>query len=259
VEVFMTRCFVFLGLGGVGVLVASCSSKSADQQYSSDFADAVCNPMAPCCTANGFTFDKGNCEIGAAAFVQSGNDAAKQAGAVFDQQSADACIAAIKQLAQSCKAGADDPTLSAPCSHVWSGTKPAGTACSSDLECAPGSGRGACVTNVCVVLTSGAKIGDTCASSAPPPPSLADCAASGLQCDALGTKTCIDRTAIGASCGPLTTCVSGAFCDTSTNKCAATLAQGTACTSNGQCTSNACISNQCANNDLGTSKPCNGT
>jgi len=255
----MTRCFVFLGLGFVAIACSS-SSKSADQQYASDFADAVCAPMAPCCTANGFTFDKGNCELGSAGYVQSGNDAAKAAGAVFDQQSADACIAAIKQLAQSCKTGADDPTSSAPCSHVWSGTKPAGTACTSDFDCAPGAGRGVCMTNVCVVLTSGAKIGDACASSAQPPPaSLADCKAAGLQCDALNSKTCIAQTAIGASCGPLTTCVAGAYCDTTSNQCAATLAKDAACSSDGQCTSKACIASKCADNDLGTSKPCTGT
>src|SRR5262249_37172098 len=158
-----------------------------------------------------------------------------QAGAVFDQGSADACIAALKQLAQSCKAGADDPTLSAPCSKVWSGTKAAGSACTSDYDCAPGAGRGVCQTNVCVVLTSGAKLGDTCAGTGLT--SLADCNAAGLQCDSLNSKTCIAQTAIGATCGPLTTCAAGAFCDTSTNQCAATLAKGSACTQNNQCAS----------------------
>ena len=254
----MRSILVLLGLSGA--VVVACSSKSPDEKYASDFADAVCQSMEPCCTQNGFTFDKGNCELGSAGFVQSGNDAALKAGAVFDQQSADACVAAIRQLAQSCKSGADDPTLSAPCSHVWSGTKAAGSACTSDFDCAPGAGRGVCLSNLCVVLTSGAKVGDTCSSgSQPPPASLADCKAAGLQCDALGSKTCIAKTAIGASCGPLTTCVDGAFCDTTSNQCATTLATGTACTSNEQCTSKACISNKCAANDLGTSKPCNGT
>jgi hypothetical protein len=250
------RGWVFCGAFTTLVGIA-CSSKSADESYSTAYAKAICDSLAPCCMANGFTFDKGQCELGGGGFVQSGNDAAKKAGAMFDQKAADDCVAAVRTLAAQCKTGADDLAATVACKRVWVGTKAAGSACSSNFECAPGAGYGACVMGVCVVMTSGAKTGDVCSGNGAA--TLADCNQSGLQCDALGSKTCVAQTPIGSACGPLTTCAKGAFCDGASGKCAATLAMGAACNVDTECSSSGCIANKCAANDLATSKPCNGT
>jgi hypothetical protein len=250
----------------VTAVAVACSSKSADENYSTAYAKAVCDSLAPCCMANGFTFDKGQCELGGGGFVQSGNDAAKKAGAMFDQKAADDCVVAVRTLASQCKTGGDDLAATVACKRVWVGTKPGGAECVSNAECAPGAGYGVCfgakdgIKGSCVVMTGGAKVGDVCAPNGmgTVPATLADCYQSGLQCDALGSKTCVAQTALGAACGPLSTCAKGAFCD-STGKCVATLAMSAACTSNDQCTSGGCIANKCAANDLATSKPCNGT
>ena len=243
-----------LGGGFLTVVVLACSSKGADQDYATAYAKAVCDSMAPCCMANGLTFDKGQCELGGAGFVQGGNDNAKKLNAQFDQKSADDCVAAVRALAGQCKTGADDPVATFPCKRIWSGTKMPGAACQNAFECTAGAGYPACTNNVCVVMTGGAKIGDTCAGSAT---TLADCNQAGLQCDALGSKTCIAQTAIGMNCGALTTCAKGAYCDM--GKCAAQLAMGTACTADGACSSGLCLNGKCAANDLASSKPCNGT
>jgi hypothetical protein len=241
----------FLCGASIAAVVVACSSSSPDHDYSSALAKAICDQLAPCCMANGFTYDKGQCEIGGAAFAQSGNDANKMAGAMFDQKAADDCVAAIRTLAGQCKSGADDPVLSEPCRRVWVGTKAPGAACSNDIECAPAAGtRGACVDKACAQLSTHGKLGDSCATT--------DCNASGFQCDALGSKTCIAQTAMGGKCGPLTTCAKGTYCD-STGVCAAALAKGAMCTANSQCASNGCINGSCGANDLGTSKPCNGS
>jgi hypothetical protein len=238
------------------------SQPSQEDTYPGRYAHAWCAVLEPCCRANGLSFDEGRCELGGAAFGQQGVDAARAAGAVFDPDVANACIRRAALVTKTCTPLGSDPE-DAVCSQVFTGTKPPGDPCTSDLDCAAtAAGRGSCYrpsgssSAQCVILRAPARVGDACAvASGPPPEELADCRASGLWCDL--SATCANPVAIGEPCGPLTRCVDGAYCDPS-GACATALAQGASCVSNGDCESGLCLRGACAANGAGSLAPCTG-
>jgi hypothetical protein len=258
-----------LAAGALIACVLGCSSSDKQtavppnaDNYPSRYADAVCGVLGPCCSDNGLAFDQGSCRLGGAAFGKQGADRATQAGATFDAKAADACIEGATRLTQSCRSVSADASVSAACARVWVGTKKPSERCTSDLDCAPGDGRGYCygasldgtTAGTCVVRTTGAKVGDVCGvTNGTPPAALADCAASDLQCD-LGSRTCQPLTAIGTPCPGLTTCARGAYCDGTS--CAAKLATGATCKADGDCESGVCLRNACAKNGAGGLAPC---
>jgi hypothetical protein len=255
--------FLALAFPGVGCGGTDGGASSPQDSYPTRYAEAFCGAIAPCCQANGLTFDRDQCLLGGAAFGQQGVDAAKSANATFDADTANACIAAASVLTQACKTLDADPSGSA-CSRVFDGPKAPGSSCASDIEChGGGAGRARCLATpepgapkICVVLSGPSKIGDACApATTSSSPALADCDGSGLYCDLSGK--CAAKVALGAACGSLSRCVDGSYC-TATGTCAPTAAQGAPCTSSAECTSRYCLHGACAQNAVGTLAPCTG-
>jgi hypothetical protein len=241
-------------------------------QLLEQFAAIICDHLAPCCQADGLAYDSASCrqtaEVGFAAqytFVSSSY-------ASYDGQAARRCLSAFAAAMPAC--GAKDvgwgdlpldeteyafpASVIAACKGVFTGTAPAGTACTSSKECAmPTQGVGYCdfYAGSCLVYTTpyphaaaGAPCfsscatpdGSSCYGSAPTASylTLAECYSSdGLACAPApggpkGDYVCLPPGAIGQSCA--SGCVAGAVCNAAA-LCVAISELGGPCETDTQC------------------------
>jgi len=258
----------------VCVLATACGDSSATgtgepiDQYASRYAHAACDDLERCCAENGIgPYDKGNCLLGGAAFVQQGVERAKAAGATFDQKAADDCVTAVTALTKQCKSPESDPIGTSACGRVFNGSKRPGEPCGKDLDCASTTeGRGACYkkkandpTGTCITRKVPAAVGDRCAitNDDPIPNVLAGCGASRLYCDLGGT--CQKPVALGGTCGVILPCNTQSYCNADM-VCAAALATGATCTADKECASGACVKSKdarkCGVNSIGRELQC---
>src|SRR5262249_36992407 len=91
----------------------------------------------------------------------------------------------------------------------------------------------------------------------PVPRTLADCERSDLQCGLGDDAKCGPLADFDANCPGFTRCAKGAYCAPDI-KCVATLATGSACTKNEECTSEGCVRGKCGANGIGSVTPCTG-
>jgi hypothetical protein len=224
-------------------------AQQQDDQFSLAFAHAVCDDAAKCCQDNGFKYDEKTClQVAQRAAKQGVVQPAMTAGAVYDPNAAQECVAKLRQAVQSCSLDdVQSVIVNDTCSRVYAGKKKPGEKCTSSVECAPSpQGRMYCVSwsgdqqaqdGVCLVRKFPAEAGDTCDTSQQHPV-IATCETSDLsdfQCDP-GTKTCLERKPIGQSCKDAPkSCAKDAYCNTKTNNCEARLAAGATCADPGEC------------------------
>jgi hypothetical protein len=211
------------------------------------FIASYCDAYRPCCSAAGSSVDTAQCRMVTGSVPPN---------AMFDKAAADDCLNGIAQMTnqgQSCGADFQEP---ASCSQVFvvpPGTKPAGSTCAGDLDCAPVAGAMVhCLTwfangsnqSECQVETRG-QLGSTpCfgdvengiptlggADGFPSEASLCY-VDDGLHCD--GT-TCVALKQPGDTCAASSDCLRTAFCDMSVGQCAALKAPGVACNASLEC------------------------
>jgi hypothetical protein len=236
----------------VGAVVAACGGQGADSDadsqaaaeasFVSGFAEALCEGVAPCCTANAIPFDHGACVLVATGFVQSELLAsAAKVGATYDPLAGQACIAQVVAAAQACDdLSAPAQSWTAACGAVFTGHKQAGESCASTPDCAPAPSGGivTCVPWATTVSTGDGGVstqsGSTCqvvlpgvagsvcqlptgSSSTPGSPPLAtvyDCDPTTHESLTCGDgQTCQLRVGVGQSCEEDTDCVPSAYCN----------------------------------------------
>jgi hypothetical protein len=277
----------------VGALAAACggqgdrnSASESDSQseaaaaasFVSQFAEALCDSVAPCCMANVVSFDHGACIVAATELVQSELVApAAKVGATYDRVAGQACIAGMVATAQAC----DD--LSAPsqswataCSAVFTGQKQAGESCASTPDCAPAPSGGSvtCVPWSTTVVTDGgfstqtgsvcqvvlpAVVGAPCqlvtgsnsVPGSPAPGPLYNCDPTthgNLTCG--DGQTCQARVGVGDVCEEDTDCVASAYClydGGDTSACAERVPIGQPCAGETGCVAGAYCDNVTGN------------
>jgi hypothetical protein len=222
------------------------------------YAHAKCAGRGPCCQAVALPFDENECERFEFGEISQLATEALEAGASLDPEAGQACINALEQGAVSCSSY---PTIAeVPCSRIWSGHAPLGTACATSYDCATSAdGQVQCFqviadggvgSSYCQVLHEPAHLGDPCGAElgAPGPhPVEGDCTFgndSMLRCDP-ATFTCAPRLQIGQACAG-NDCAAGAYCSTS-GSCVAQVGLGTTCSSSLACqTGLRCVSSVCA-------------
>src|SRR5678815_5506663 len=83
---------------GAAILALSCGGNDHEEApvevYASQYGNAVCAQWEGCCRANGLTFDRNKCGLYAAIYVQGDVDRHIAAGATFNPEAANKCIAA---------------------------------------------------------------------------------------------------------------------------------------------------------------------
>jgi hypothetical protein len=297
-----TRLGATVAWVGLGMLTVAdgCSDTSngtspgliARQKLLAQFAEKICDHLAPCCQANGTAYDSTSCRREAEASLLKRNVAVSSAWVDYDARAAQQCLDAYVGSLPACSVevdwGAlplDSPTtlpsaVMAACDSVLTGSLPAATRCNSSEECArPTEGTAYCDlgyfgSGTCVVLTVAApraKAGGACAG---------ECSATGsgvcygpavdadnpvislcygddsLYCGFISPSegsVCLPAGAIGQPCGN-GRCVAGAICSPD-EVCVALSVIGEACSGTGACVSGAfCDDGICASpRDVG---PC---
>jgi hypothetical protein len=232
----------------LALLGGACSGKSTTSetgsvplaQFPSLFSAALCDTIAPCCTAASVPYDSATCKRTATLFFQQYVDESSGPSTTYDAAAAGTCVDALKTALQSCSKFTDE-TTGAACSHIFVGSVPVSGACKADSECASGS----CAfdqtdptgqAGVCVAAPGGthAKAGAACNGDCVISNGSTDCSSSGNAGDSPGasgscyasdglfcsslTKVCTALAPVGAACEPQG-CVAGAFCNGGT--CAA--------------------------------------
>jgi hypothetical protein len=213
-------------------------------QFPSQFGNAFCDSVAPCCSSAGIAYDSATCKAATTSFFQNFVSENSSPLATYDSAAAGRCLDAAKASLQACK-GLDDDTTNTACANIFVGTIPAGGSCTKNPECAGGA---RCVPDTaapmpahCVASSPAqahGKVGQTCNGSCVTVGSATDCftapssgnslpastcySSDGLHCSSQ-TQVCVAFAQIGQACEPQS-CVAGAFCDAGT--CAATRDSG---------------------------------
>jgi hypothetical protein len=239
---FLTSLASLVALACGGETTTPPTLAPTESTFAASVAHALCDNLAGCCQANGFSFTSSDCLTEAETETQNGVIAqASAAGIAFDPDGASACLAAIAAAAQSCHDSFDpnQATLPAPlvpgCSNVFSGTVALGQPCANTFSCAPApSGSvvscfaglpedGGTSMSQCAITQVTGTQGSVCiGSSATPNAAFTQCGP-GLFC----AGTCQPLLAVGAICQGDEQCVAGAWC--SSGLCAPQLPQGAAC------------------------------
>jgi hypothetical protein len=256
-----------LGVALTGACGGDDDQKSPVEIYASQYGNAICAEMESCGRANGLTFNRNECGLWAAIYVQGQVDRELAAGATFDPAAADKCIAAATEATRACTPNEDFAATRRECPLVWSGPKKIGDKCKDDIECESSTaGAGVCIgkspdiEGTCGIRTSGGVLNEVCGktANATAPETVVDCGPDN-QCNLL-SQTCSPRVPLGGiNCNDFNPCEKGLFCDSS-GACVAGLDAGADCDENvpKQCTSGACIRGKCAANPVGTLIPCTG-
>jgi hypothetical protein len=284
-------------LGAALLLTAvACSSKSGGNE--SSFVQQFCALVTPCCAAAGLSTTGDQCDLLATTATS---------GSGYSESTAQACLSAA-QAEQT--AGTFCTTLGGDigsCTQVFqqgSGSVQPGQPCQEDADCAPAAGGGAACFDVGVVEDAGASTGAVCVQTtagqagqgpcigtqegdvtsyawtgtgAAPTTAYVCSIATGSYCDAASQK-CVALAAVGQPCTSDSTCVTSAYCNSSTvspvcatrladgsscataptaclttsacnpvtNVCQALIAAGGACESDVECASGSCVADTCA-------------
>src|SRR5664280_692565 len=243
----------------VVALASACSGHAAtgtvapvpiDQAPASE-VNAFCSGYATCCSSKGFVFNAAACQTNLQASVAVSPFC--PAPNVYDAQAAGECFAEMQAAYANCSSS---PGPNSACYRACTGSLPAGSACTSSLECAvPTDGSSvSCTTlgttsstTVCVIEPRG-KQGDDCTAtcvpsaidgyicdssyaitSNPTPKGTAQCFTNdGLHCSSVDF-TCQPLVAIGGSCAATSDCLAGSYCDPNMSLCQQRLAAGSAC------------------------------
>ncbi len=254
-------CAALLGgvVGGCGGSTNGTGSGPVPQsQFPARFESAVCDNIGSCCQSAGYKYDAAGCK---SALDQSIGQIFSSKNAVYDASAAGPCIDSVSAAFASCKGF--DAVSAVPCQKVFTGTQPAGAACTSSTECKPvanaevycehpsgAGGQAGSGQRTCTVKPRGKK-GDGCdetctengnvtscgtssggggagGSGGAPPSGNATCYTNdGLYC--AGNGVCAAMIPIGQPCPDYSGCVDGAYCDSGT--CAAKRAAGSSCSS----------------------------
>lgn len=146
---------------------------------------------------------------------------------------AEACLAAVTAVYADAKVTADEhKQLKQSCDKVFRNDKAKGASCSSDNDCADGLGcyqhASDATKHTCETITIAAK-GDECST-------IGTVCAEGTFC--YNGEFCVSRAAKDAACDEKKPCLESLSCVE--GKCADKDPQGTACTSDNDCTSGYC-------------------
>lgn len=241
-------------------LLVACGGKSAQSSAApvalSDVpakaVAAFCSGYGNCCASKGFAFNATVCSVNASNQLDPASIC--PAPGVYDPQAAGDCIAELQAAYSACSIS---NTAVSACDRMCNGTAAPGASCTRDTDCAqPAVGTVSCMYQngsgaglVCVVDVRG-KEGDACSSTCttsadgndrscdsgvvasgtanPQPIGAASCYTNdGLYCNS--NYVCQPLAAIGTSCTGSDVCISSAYCDFTTNKCAAKGALGANC------------------------------
>ena len=244
------RLACIVGIGAAGA-IAACGGSTGDggsgaepipqAELAARAAAAVCDHIGSCCAQRGWAYDAAACRAQYEGVMQDDFiDPAVKAGAIYDAQAAGTCIAGFASLATSC-GGGESPDA---CQRIFTGTKPPGSPCQDQVECAPpANGDVDCTSvgggaEVCVQEPRG-KAGDGCSGTCTDEGNLVSCSGGGsgpssgpavcytndgLFCGADGK--CQTLIPIGGAC-EYEGCADGAYCLNAA--CAAKLAAGADC------------------------------
>ncbi len=233
-----------------------------------DFAHAVCDGAASCCTSSGFTFNATSCVATATATVQQYVSAAACGGSTYDATAAAKCFSALQAYSSGCE---NDPDLmraaTAACNVAFKGAKQPGEPCTSALDCAqPAQGTATCLhwsegnaSGVECQSHPVAHAGDACAIFGHDP--VAPTCDAGLFCDQT-SNTCTVQKAVGAPCTQQHECVDTAVCVG--GNCVTIAAVGDPCTDPAECparascdpTSSTCVAMGLAGDVCATNPDC---
>lgn len=249
------RLFRFLSmlsvLAAAPFVVFACSDD--DPSPISQFAEAYCDLMMPCCREAGLNSNPQNCRMW---ISWAGSDSS------FDEAKGNACLAAMRAASSKpefCTLEDDVVEDDGACSEVFTsvGTVQPGGACEWDEDCAGSpEGPGECRSydegqerfSMCIIAADG-RAGDApCIATrngsitfyeyTDKPPLFAYICdeANGVHCDKVGeTYTCVARPVLGEPCSNFESCVQTAYCDPVSDTCVERLPPGSACTDDGEC------------------------
>jgi hypothetical protein len=209
-------------------------------------AAAICDGLGTCCRSQGFTFDDAACR--SVWQVDITNFAPTSTAAKYDANAAGECVAAERSYYAGC--GVAGTVNLGACSRVYIGTIAEGGACADDEECIdPAGGDGYCNTagggGVCATKFPAAHgtLGQGCSGSCAREscgtvlsgPNVDCFRTDGLYCSS--ANTCQQLAEVGGPCEPAPddSCVSTAYCDSTTNLCVARNAVGASCPGWGTC------------------------
>lgn len=311
-----TTLSAFAMIGAVACSSSSSGGGGGDSSSASGFIDSYCSYVASCCGAEGTPSDGSQCRT-----------LLSLSGGAYDPAAGSACLDAVKKAAADDAGWCADQSSSdqAACNGAFKktgqGSVAPGGKCGSDSDCAAAPAgdtvscrhyfgeNGAADADVCQVVVAG-KAGDSCNGStststtgnatftsytndgdATSPLSQItlcndvdglDCenAGDGYTCTALGavgddchggacalgtycdysTNKCAARLADGAACSASSSCVAGDFCDAASSVCKKKLKGGQACSTSDECESNDCPSGTCsAGSSLALAFLCGGS
>jgi hypothetical protein len=254
-----SKLVVAVSVCALAALGGGCSSSTQTtvpvEQFPTQFGNALCDSVAPCCSSVGIAYDAASCKAAATTFFQNYVSENNSPLTMYDSAAAGRCLDAVKASLQACK-GLDDNTTGVACADIFVGTVAAGGACTTNTECAGGA---RCVTDAanpatahCVApppAQAHGKAGQACngscitlgsatdcfiaPSSGNSPPASTCYSSDGLHCSSQ-TQVCIAFAQIGQACES-GSCASGAFCDAGT--CAAQRDSGSCLTASDACSS----------------------
>jgi hypothetical protein len=246
--------FAFVGCGGDasgssgGGGGAPSGAPTSKESFLDGYRSAVCDHIAPCCTAIGLTYQAGAC---AASFdeelrKQFVADVARD-GVVFDATAAGECLVVLRRIVDACHGTSQDlEAYSTTCKRVLTGMLGEGAPCESSVQCASPPGGDA----YCAPAPGGGSAGRTCQVEldAFGGPSRA----AGEPCNGTchtypdGSSECGSTGSAGTgggTGGPVAsgTCrvEEGLYCDSATSKCVALLVAGAPCSVSDVCAAGA--------------------
>jgi len=244
----------------VAALMASCGGKAtvappdesrvSEADFCAAMAHAECDGLGSCCRLAGHVDVDPDCYAKVLAATEKQVDAARAAGARYDDEAGARCVAARAEMSTQCltyKGPADG--LDA-CNQVHrGGNGGVGDACDWWTCAESAEGPTTCLTQVSAsgaqsrcVVTIVAADGEPCGSSAE---RFAECA-SGLICSFEGCRPFVPlgEPCVEGATGDL--CEPGATCDfTETKRCVAANAPGEACSSQFECEGYSCVQGRC--------------
>ena len=211
--------------------LAACGSSEREQgsiayeDFPKALANAVCDNIGPCCTAEGFGHDAATCHTKTESGIAESMKELSAQGVMYDAAAARDCVDTYASVARSCGAAR---SIEEPCDRVFRGTLQNGEPCRGNEQCASRSCRvlqgmdgsrcaperidpvhaklGDPCTFTCTVTASG----DGCTANGTSSPDIGRCYTDdGLLCSS--TRVCESAPAVGEAC--TTACAGDAFCD----------------------------------------------
>lgn len=257
----------------LGVLGGGCSGSDDGvtpvtlDKYPQEFANALCDTVAPCCKAASVPYVESTCKSAASDQWAQVIAQSSAAHTTYDPDAAGRCIAAIKKVLASCTETPGDGT--AVCDKVFLGTIAVGGACTTSKDCvspaicardfnnpslnaagvcaAPPSSaahahEGEACSGNCFTLSNSSSVECENFGTSGGPTVAGSCYVSdGLFCN--DTQTCAKFAKIGETCST-GGCVDGAYCNAGV--CAAQIDSGSCAQAQDACSAKSyCDLGQC--------------